>query len=601
MALLRWQLATALPWLVTSCSNLLVGKDASGSGSPQIAYTSDAGFQYGAMGHYAAATHPAGAMRLVYNEDSGSFAGKIKEAPVTYNALAYHGGMNEHQLAISETTFGGLSALSGQWEGDKRHGQGTETWPNGDQYTGAWQDGARCGEGEMRYSNGDVFTGRWDADQRHEGLCVYANGEEYEGEFVEDQRHGIGRFKNADGDEYEGEWNKDLQDGEGCCAYANGDVYAGLWKKGLRHGEGEVKMGNYDVSTGARDSYRGGWKNDKRSGVGTLTEANGDRYDGVFVNDVRQGRGTQRFAATGERYSGGWLRNMRHGHGRHHYSDGSVYDGQWRSDVRDGKGRCEYPAEAAGEDSAGTYDGQWKRDKKSGKGKFEFNNGDMYEGEWKNDVRHGKGLAKYHTGELFNGDWVDDVRQGEGDEKGPLSKLGTTSKLGLSTTRILVEPDRPKVPRLIAAVQKVNPIAPRSPAPGAKLPELLGRVTDLRGAPVDGVDVTVRPSLNSSFRQVTSAGDGSFGVPGLPVGGVRVMLDFTKDRYAALSKSAVAMPGKGGQARCDVTLAPLPISKSFDTADGATVCSEHWNQPKISIPSDVRRTDSTLSTVLELT
>ena len=77
-------------------------------------------------------------------------------------------------------------------------------------------------------------------------------------------------------------------------------------------------------------------------------------------------------------------------------------------------------------------------------------------------------------------------------------------------------------------------------------------------------------------------------MPGLPVGGVRVMLDFKKDRYAALSKSAVAMPGKGGQTRCDVTLAPCPISSKFDTADGTTVWTKQMNQPKISIPSDVR-------------
>ena len=97
-----------LPGAAQACSNLLIGKDASGTGSPQIAYTSDAGFQYGAMGHYPAATHPAGAMRDIFNEDSGAYTGRIPEANQTYNALAYHGGMNEHQLAISETTFGGL-------------------------------------------------------------------------------------------------------------------------------------------------------------------------------------------------------------------------------------------------------------------------------------------------------------------------------------------------------------------------------------------------------------------------------------------------------------------------------------------------------------
>ena len=37
-------LATVLP-TATACSNMLVGAKASGTGSPQIAYTSDAGFQ----------------------------------------------------------------------------------------------------------------------------------------------------------------------------------------------------------------------------------------------------------------------------------------------------------------------------------------------------------------------------------------------------------------------------------------------------------------------------------------------------------------------------------------------------------------------------
>lgn len=53
-------------------------------------------------------------MRDIFNEDSGLYAGQIPEAAKTYNAVAFHGGMNEHQLAISETTFGGLKSLSGQ-------------------------------------------------------------------------------------------------------------------------------------------------------------------------------------------------------------------------------------------------------------------------------------------------------------------------------------------------------------------------------------------------------------------------------------------------------------------------------------------------------
>ena len=66
------------------------------------------------MGHYPAGDHPKGTMRSIFNEDSGAYMGQIPEAAHTYNAVAYHGGMNEHQLAISETTFGGLKSLEGQ-------------------------------------------------------------------------------------------------------------------------------------------------------------------------------------------------------------------------------------------------------------------------------------------------------------------------------------------------------------------------------------------------------------------------------------------------------------------------------------------------------
>ena len=98
----------------SACTNLLIGRKASGTGSPMIAYTSDAGWQYGGIGHFPASNHTPGALRDIWNEDSGSYAGQIPEAPRTYNAVAFHGGMNEHQLAITETTFGGLSSLEGQ-------------------------------------------------------------------------------------------------------------------------------------------------------------------------------------------------------------------------------------------------------------------------------------------------------------------------------------------------------------------------------------------------------------------------------------------------------------------------------------------------------
>ena len=91
-----------------ACTNFLVGKKASADGSVFISYSADSYGLSGFIAHFPAAVHPAGAMRDVYEWDSGRFLGRIAEAPVTYNVL---GNINEHQVAIAETTFGGRPEL----------------------------------------------------------------------------------------------------------------------------------------------------------------------------------------------------------------------------------------------------------------------------------------------------------------------------------------------------------------------------------------------------------------------------------------------------------------------------------------------------------
>ena len=91
-----------------ACTNLIVGKAASADGSVIVSYSADSYGMYGYLCHYPAATHPEGAMREVYDWDSGKFLGRIAEARQTYNVV---GNINEHQLTIAETTFGGREEL----------------------------------------------------------------------------------------------------------------------------------------------------------------------------------------------------------------------------------------------------------------------------------------------------------------------------------------------------------------------------------------------------------------------------------------------------------------------------------------------------------
>ena len=91
-----------------ACTNFIVGKGASKDGSVIVSYSADSYGLFGELYHYPAAKHAKDAMRKIYEWDTGKFLGEIKEAPETYNVI---GNMNEYQVTIGETTFGGRHEL----------------------------------------------------------------------------------------------------------------------------------------------------------------------------------------------------------------------------------------------------------------------------------------------------------------------------------------------------------------------------------------------------------------------------------------------------------------------------------------------------------
>ena len=93
----------------TACTNILVTKGASKDGSTMLTYSADSYQLFGELYHYPAAEYLEGAMLDVYEWDvPGHFLGRIPQVRRTYNVI---GNMNEHQLAITETTFGGRAEL----------------------------------------------------------------------------------------------------------------------------------------------------------------------------------------------------------------------------------------------------------------------------------------------------------------------------------------------------------------------------------------------------------------------------------------------------------------------------------------------------------
>lgn len=91
-----------------ACTNFLVGKAASADGSTMITYSADSYSLYGELYHWPAKKYSKGEMLKVYEWDTGKFLGEIKQARETYNVV---GNINEHQLTIAESTFGGREEL----------------------------------------------------------------------------------------------------------------------------------------------------------------------------------------------------------------------------------------------------------------------------------------------------------------------------------------------------------------------------------------------------------------------------------------------------------------------------------------------------------
>ena len=94
-----------------ACTNYLITKGASVDGSTMISYAADSHVLYGELYHWPAAIWPEGTMMDVVEWDTGKFLGQIEQAPETYNVV---GNINEFQVSIGETTYGGREELGSQ-------------------------------------------------------------------------------------------------------------------------------------------------------------------------------------------------------------------------------------------------------------------------------------------------------------------------------------------------------------------------------------------------------------------------------------------------------------------------------------------------------
>lgn len=102
-----------------ACTNFLFTKGATKDGSTMITYAADSHTLYGELYYRKAADYPAGTMFQVIDWDSGTPLMMIPQVAHTYSVV---GNMNEHQLAIGETTYGGRDELAKEIEGGIDYG-----------------------------------------------------------------------------------------------------------------------------------------------------------------------------------------------------------------------------------------------------------------------------------------------------------------------------------------------------------------------------------------------------------------------------------------------------------------------------------------------
>lgn len=101
-------LFTTMATAASACTNFIVAKGASADGSVMCTYNADDYGMFIGLAHYAAGTHQKGDMRKIIDWDTKKYHGMIPEAPVTYNVI---GNINEFQVTIGETTYGGREEM----------------------------------------------------------------------------------------------------------------------------------------------------------------------------------------------------------------------------------------------------------------------------------------------------------------------------------------------------------------------------------------------------------------------------------------------------------------------------------------------------------
>lgn len=183
-----------------------------------------------------------------------------------------------------------------------------------EEYNGGLENGQRTGHGRMRTPL-YTYDGNWFENKRHgEGTADYTNGDIYKGTWLKDKMNGTGtfikqRFLGKFSEKYVGDFVDDRKEGKGCQELLNGLVYQGSFLNDKFHGNGSLMDKNSSYI------YNGGFVNGKKEcSNGSETYKGGETYQGEFSNGMKHGIGVYK-TKTDYIYHGNWRFGVRQGFG----------------------------------------------------------------------------------------------------------------------------------------------------------------------------------------------------------------------------------------------------------------------------------------------
>ncbi len=138
---------------------------------------------------------------------------------------------------LKELQYKVIEGINSRYEGyvknGKKHGQGTLSFKNGDQYVGQWHADKKHGQGTYIYADGEKFVGQWENDNMHgEGTYFFNSGNKFSGQWQNDKKQGRGTYFFKNGDQWEGSYVNNKKHGRGVYTWARGESQEEVWENG---------------------------------------------------------------------------------------------------------------------------------------------------------------------------------------------------------------------------------------------------------------------------------------------------------------------------------------------------------------------------------